>query len=329
MGGDLKRFLVLISKIVISVALVGFFLYRIEWGEIETAFSSASPLFWMLAVFLFLSSNLLGALQWGELLRIQNIRLSVRKVVGLYFVGVFFNNFLVSNIGGDAVRIYDLKRLTGQGLAGFAATFLDRFIGLFTLICFSIVAYTFSAGLRGTSLWMPILLLAVILLAVLLFGFSRRMSNFVVSLAGRVLPSRLVEFLENVRAGFLLYRHAYGMIVRVALLATGVQLSRIGVYYAVGHALGQNVPFAYYVVFIPLIAIVAAIPVSFGGIGVRENMGVLLFGRVGMGDASALAVMFLGYLAGIVASLAGGILFVIRRSSSGVVAQGFSAEGGE
>jgi uncharacterized protein (TIRG00374 family) len=311
----LKRFFLLVLKIIISLGLVGFFLQRIEWGEIELALSSASLSFWILAVLLFLASNLLGAFQWGELLRIQDIRLPVRKVVGLYFVGVFFNNFLVSNIGGDAVRIYDLKRLTGQGLAGFAATFLDRFIGLFTLICFSIVAYALSPGLWGMALWMPILLLAILLLAVLIFGFSRRMSNIVVRFARRMLPLRLVEFLENVREGFLLYRHAYSMILRVALLASCVQLSRIAVYYSVGHALGQSVPFGYYVVFIPLIAIVAAIPVSFGGIGVRENMGVLLFGRVGMGDASALAVMFLGYLAGIVASLAGGILFVVRRSS--------------
>ncbi len=312
----MKRFLVLILKIVISVGLVGFFLQKIEWQEIQKAFSSAALEFWLVAVLLFLTSNLLGAFQWRELLRVQEIRLPTSKIVGLYFVGVFFNNFLVSNIGGDAVRVYDLKRLTGQGLAGFAATFLDRFVGLFTLICFSIIAYAFSPNLWDTVLWMPILFLALMLLGVLIFGFSRRMSNLVVRLSGRFLPERIAEFLVKIREGFLLYRSAHGIILRVALLASGVQLSRIAVYYSVGLALEQSVPFGYYVVFIPLIAIVASIPITFGGIGLRENMGVLLFGRVGMGDASALALMFLGYLAGILASLAGGILFVARKSST-------------
>jgi len=57
------------------------------------------------------------------------------------------------------------------------------------------------------------------------------------------------------------------------------------------------------------------VPISFGGLGVRENMGALLFGRVGVEPAAALTLMFLGYLAGILASLIGGVAFVARRTT--------------
>jgi uncharacterized protein (TIRG00374 family) len=311
----MKQVLIALAKLAVTIGLVWLFLNRIEWTDLRTTFASANVRYLGLAVILFALSNLLGALQWGQLLNAQGISLPARTVVTLYFVGVFFNNFLVSNIGGDAVRIYDLKRLTGKGLSGFAATFLDRFIGLFTLICFSVFAYAFSPELWGMALWIPILALGVVLLAVLCFGFSRRLSGLALRLGSRVLPARAVAFMDDVRQAFILYRHAYGMLVKVSALAVGVQLCRVSVYYAVGAAMAQTVGFASYVVFIPLIAIVAAIPVSFGGIGVRENMGVLLLGRVGMEPAPALAVMFLGYLAGIVASLAGGIAFVSRRLS--------------
>ncbi len=313
----MKRLLLTLLKVGISLALIALFLRRVEWRDLQTAFASADAAFCMLAVLLFALSNLLGAFQWRELLLTQGITLPVWRVISLYFVGVFFNNFLVSNIGGDAVRIYELKRLTGRGLPGFAATFLDRFIGLFTLICFAIVAYAFSPELWGPALWMPILALGCALLGVLVFGFSRRLSGFMLGIGRRIFPPRFIGFLEDVREGFMLYRHTYRMLGRVGLLAAGVQLCRIGVYYAAGHALGQEVGFQYFVIFIPLIAIVAAIPISFGGIGVRENMGVLLFGRVGMDPAPALAVMLLGYLSGIVASLAGGVVFVLRRLERG------------
>ncbi len=122
--------------------------------------------------------------------------------------------------------------------------------------------------------------------------------------------------LRDIRAGFILYRRAYAVLVRVGMLAAAVQLGRVGVYYLVGRGMGLDAGFESFVVFVPLIAIVAAVPVSFGGIGVRENVGALLFGRVGVGPAEALAMMFLGYLAGIAASLLGGGAFILRRTGA-------------
>ena len=183
-----------------------------------------------------------------------------------------------------------------------------------TLICFAIFAYYVGGNLRSPDLEISFLLLSTALLGVLCFGFSRRVSGALLARGRRILPLKIVQFMEDVRNSFLLYRHAYGVLARAGILALGVHICRIAVYYTVGESLSQEVAFAHYVVFVPLIAIVAAVPISVGGIGVRENMGVLLFGRVGMRPAPALALMFLGYLAGIVASLAGGIVFAFRRT---------------
>lgn len=313
----MRRVLGTALKVAVSLGLVVLFLRRVEWADLRTAFSEARFDLWMLAVAIFAVSNLLGSVQWRELLRAQGIALPMRSAVSLYFIGVFFNNFLVGNVGGDAVRIYHLKRMTGRGLPGFAATFMDRFIGLFAMICFSVVAYVMSPELWGPALLAPILILGAVLAGVLSFGFSRRLSGLMLDGVRRIFSARAAGLLEDVRKSFMLYRHAYGLLWRVALLALGVQLCRIGIYYVTGHALGQALEFRNYVVFIPLIAIVAGLPISFGGIGVRENIGVLLFGRVGVGPATAVALMLLGYLAGIVASLAGGIAFVLRRSAAG------------
>jgi len=247
-------------------------------------------------------------------------------LVTLYFVGVFFNNFMVGNIGGDAVRVYDLKRLTGKGVSGFAATFLDRFIGLFVLILFSAIAFAASGHLWSVSIGLPILALSVGLLGILSFGFSRRLSIRLLGIAEKVLPNRVISLLEDIRQAFLTYRHAYGVVIRVGCVAVGVQVCRIAVYYSTSLALGQDVSFLHFLVFIPLIAIVAAVPISFGGIGVREQMGALLFGQVGVEPATALAMMFLGYLAGILASLFGGIVFVLRGPGARSVGENFQEQ---
>lgn len=309
----MKRILTPVVKLLVSVGLIAFFLRQIDFADVETAARTARPAYLLLAVALFTVSNLLGALQWRELLKVQDIHLPAGRVISLYFVGVFFNNFLVSNIGGDAVRVYDLNRLTGEGSRGFAATFLDRFVGLAVLILFSLIAFAINPDLWSPGITIPMGALVLVLGGILTFGFSRRLSGFILSVAERIAPAGVISLLERIRQGFIAYRHAYGTLARVLVIASGVQLSRIAVYYSVSRGMNLSAGFDHFVIFIPLIAIVAAVPISFGGIGVRENLGAILFGRVGVPPAEALAMMFLGYLAGIVASLAGGISFVFRR----------------
>jgi uncharacterized protein (TIRG00374 family) len=304
-----------VIKLLVSVGMIALFLQQIDLVDVEQAARRARPSFLLLSIGLFVVSNLIGALQWRVLLRVQGFDLPLQRVVSLYFVGVFFNNFLVSNIGGDAVRVYDLNRMTGQGSRGFAATFLDRFVGLFVLILFSLIAFSANPELWSLGIAVPVAALVIVLAGILAFGFSRRLSAFILGIAQRFAPEKVVSLLERIREGFLVYRLAYGTLAGVLCLASGVQLSRIAVYFAVGQGMGLDVGFDHFVVFIPLIAIVAAVPITFGGIGVRENLGAILFGRVGVEPAAALAMMFLGYLAGIVASLAGGISFVFRRTA--------------
>ena len=312
----MKHLLGVTIKGAVSVGLIALFLQSVDWQDILNAAALADVWLLVVAVCLFIMSNLLGALQWRALLNMQDVVLPMTQIVLLYFVGVFFNNFMVGNIGGDAVRVYDLNRLTGKGISGFAATFLDRFIGLFTLSCFSVIGFLFTPGLWSPMLAMPILFLVMTLLGILCFGFSRRLSGWIVEGPGKFLPGWVLKLAKDIRESFLLYRHAYKLLARVGFIACGVQICRVAVYFTVGLALGQTISFVPYLVFIPLIAIVAAVPISFGGIGVRENMGALLFARVGVEPATGLTLRLLGYLAGILASLIGGVGFVLRRNKA-------------
>ena len=310
----LRSVLSTLVKLGISMLLVWVFLRQIDLQDLAESAGRISLRACALGVGVFFVSNVLGAVQWTLLLRGQDIRLPFRTVLTIYFVGVFFNNFLISNIGGDAMRVYDLKSLTGRATAGFAAIFMDRFIGLFTLIVFCIAAFATEPDLWTPGLVWPMGALALAIAGILCFGFSRRLSGWTLRVCEKALPQAVTGLLGDIRGGFIEYRHAYGLLLRVGCVAATVQLSRVAVYYVVGWGMGLSVGFVHFLVFIPLIAIVAAVPISFGGIGVRENLGALLFARVGVGVPEALAMMFLGYLAGIVASLAGGITFVLRPS---------------
>jgi len=310
----LKRALFLILRVAISVALIGFVLFKVGIGNALSQFRYANLPFIGLAALLFLISNLFGAGQWSLLLRVQKIRLPLRHLVSLYFVGVFFNNFMVGNIGGDAVRIYFTSKLTKDTGGAFAGTFSDRFIGLLTLTGFSFLSFFLAPEFEGSSTVFILILCIILGLSfVVALSVSQTVGKPVAKLVAIFGPEKLKSQLKGIRQGLLQYRSQGRLLGRVFILSLGIQILRITVHYVIGLSLGINVPFRYFLIFIPLIAVFSAIPVSFGGLGVREGFGVFLFGRLGVDTSLAFSMELLAYLVCLLASLPGGVIFIFQK----------------
>jgi hypothetical protein len=96
------------------------------------------------------------------------------------------------------------------------------------------------------------------------------------------------------------------------------------VHVLVAHALGISLPITYFLLFVPLLAVIVSVPISLNGIGVREGAGVVLFGLVGVGRAQAFSMQFTTYLVAVTVSLLGGLIFLARiphRRSAGLASR--------
>ena len=309
----MKKTLNGLLKLLVSAGLLYYLFSQSALDGFGDAFGATVPSLFALAVLFFVVSNGLGACQWFLLLRAQELPISLRQAAVFYWIGVFFNNVLLGNIGGDALRIYDVRRLTGETSGAAAATFMDRFIGLFSTCSLALAAWIAVGEVRGAGVVTvlgPVWLGLVVLLAM---GLSRRIGGFLERVITGVLPSRLAELIASFRRSIVVYRHRGPLLAGVWLVSLGVQFSRILVYWSAGLAVGLQVGLLYFVGFQPVAAIIAALPISIGGLGVRENILVELFATVGASESLSLAMSLLGYAAGIIASLVGGLAFVIRR----------------
>jgi uncharacterized protein (TIRG00374 family) len=309
----LRTFGDVVAKLLVSGGLLYWLLSESDLETFSGILQRTDGRLFLLAAVFFVLSNALGAGQWYLLLRGQELAVSLRQAVVLYWVGVFFNNVLLGNIGGDAMRIYDMRRLTGETSRAAAATFMDRFVGLFSTCCLALGACLVVAEVRRPGIVSVLLPVWLGLVALLAMGLSRRLGHLVERVMGRLLPARLSGILEELRRNVGVYRHKGALLVLVWVVSLGVQSSRILVYWAAGIAVGLEVGLRYFVAFQPMAAIVAAVPISIGGLGVREGVLVELFGGVGVDESLAFATSILGYAAGILASLLGGIAFVVRR----------------
>lgn len=306
-------------KVVVSLGLIGFLVWKISPGKIAANLKNVNP-YWLVAgAGLFSLSSVLGALQWYILLKESEMRISFLTAVRFYFVGLFFNNFLPANVGGDAFKIFDVSKRGYDPFRVFAITLLDRIFGILGLCAVALAASLILLP-RGLieNLYIYIGIFGGIILSAVVLAFSRPVTRLVRRLFSGIklfdLGSRMTIIFNQL--GEL--RNVRPVMFRVTCLALVVQSLRVSTHIMVGGALGLElsglVPL-YFFVFVPLLGLIMILPISINGLGVREGAGILLFAGVSVAGEQALLIEFITYVIMVMVSLAGGIFFLKRHVS--------------
>jgi len=311
-------------KVLVTLSLLAWVASRIGLQQITGQLAGVRPGYLIAAVLIFTVSNFLGAWQWQRLMNALEIPFSYGRALNLYFVGLFFNNFLIGSLGGDIVKVFSVSRQERRGREALAATFVDRFAGFFVMAGCAILACLFlilHPLLRGHEINSHILHYVILIFLVFLLGtvllFSRRVSYLIYEiLLARFNPLGLRDKLRQVHDFFHAYRHKYGLGLQVFGLSTLIQVLRIAVHYYCALSIGFDIDFIYFLVFVPLIAMAALLPISVGGFGVRESTAPFLFGSVAVVAAAdpsgtlAFTTQFLASLVGYLVGAAGGVMFL-------------------
>lgn len=307
--------LLLAVKVLLSAALLFVLVRRMPAGQISAALRSADPAWLLAATGLLFFSHVLGSYQWARLLRAVDIRIPFWKVLAYYHVGLFFNNFLPANVGGDIARVVDASRHSNTRTAAVATVLLDRMIGTVSLAGLALVT-TLPALDHSHLRFLYLALVGFFALSVTMIWvlFHPRARLAVEALLDRLGLRRFRPALDELSARLGHYRGQRPLMLKLLAIGLLTQLSRVGVHVLVGRALGLDVATTYFFLFVPLLAVIVSLPISLNGIGVREGAGVLLFGLVGVPRAQAFSLQFTTYLVAVVVSLLGGLIFLARMS---------------
>jgi hypothetical protein len=315
--GSTGKFLV---KLVISAVLMAFLVKKISLAHVHEIISSLNGGTLLAAAVVFFISNCLGALQWHLLLTAGGVELAFARTFRFYFVGLFFNNFLPANIGGDAVKIYDVSRMGSDVYKVAAVTILDRVLGIFSLCLLASVAAMsrIRSGADG-AIW--------VYLAIFLGCMIPAVGFYMVKPLGRALRRSILAiriFRVNERLTQLLdhlggFKGRYSLICPLIALSIVIQGLRVTTHILVASAVGIEIGSATIVqffVFIPILSLAMIPPVTVNGLGVREGLGMVLFRRAGILKTEAFMIEFTTYLVSVTVSLLGWVFFVTRKSVS-------------
>jgi len=307
----------LLPRLIVAAGLTTYILWRSHPRAVLAAAAGADWRPMAFAVLLVLVDRALMAYRWVVLLCTVDRarRPPLGALMRIFFVSTFVGTFLPASVGGDAVRAFSLSRENVSGGDAVASVFMDRILGVASLLLMALVGLPL---VRGTAASTPIVsaLAAAggLCLLTLLLIFSRRAGRVAASVLER-LPFTVVRNLgHRVLASVRKYSAYPRQLINVLICSIAVQALRIVQAYYLGRGLGIEAPLTIYFAFVPLILMVMLLPVTFNGIGTSQAAFVWFFARAGVDAAPAFALSVLFVALGIVGNLPGGILYAFGHS---------------
>ena len=264
---------------------------------------------------------LLGVVRWRMVLRIQGLDLSMARALEISLVAHFFNSFLLGSTGGDLLKAYYAARETHHKKPEAVVTVVvDRIIGLFAMLLFACLMMlpnwqmlSRHRPLAAIS-WMVFALMSGCGIFVLLSfwgGVSRPWPQ------ARAWMRRLPkgDVLERALDASRQFGKHPLFLVKMLLISMAVNVFCVLHIMTLAWGMKLSIPPMALFVIVPVIVCLSALPISPSGIGVRENLYVLMLGvkEINVDATAALSLSLLAYAGFLSWSILGGMVYVSRR----------------
>jgi len=312
----MKKTLFWILKLCISIGILWYIFSRpdISLHKIVEYIKNLEPSRLLMAVGLYIVIIFITCLRWQKLLKGQGIHLPFFKTLELNFIGLFFNAFMPSMTGGDVVKAYYVSKHSDQRLEAATTVLIDRVVGMLALLTIGAVASLYAISepqIRKPAISIVVFFLIIIILCIVFFN-KRLMRKFSFDVK-KEKWQKLIVSLKRVYSAFYIYRAKKALLVEVFLMSIVIQIMSVLMNYQIALGLGLDVSMKYFFLFIPIISVISAIPITFAGWGIGESMYKYFFGLVTEACGLAITMSIIVRLIALILNLFGGIFYIFHK----------------
>ncbi len=314
------RYIKNILKAAISLGLLGYLIFQADPQKIWSVIAQvgrSNGLWYLIAAFLFeVMAVLLMAMRWKKLLTGYGHQLGLQRLSGFYLIGLFFNNFLPTSIGGDVVRIYKVAEETGDRTSAFASVVIERMLGIAATLSLAITALFFiSQQFHSTRMMVVSIILFITIALFFVFMLQNRSFKFLLRVFDHFTVFHIGEKINKLFEAIHFFKKRRRILLYVFLYSLGSQMAIILMNYCLALAFNVALDIRYLFMVIPVTFVLTMLP-SINGVGLRDLGFVSLLGRVGVSSAAALSLSFMNLLIPMLLSVWGAALFVVQKRKS-------------
>lgn len=282
-------------RVVLSAVIVVYLAFQLKWESLQSVFAEMNLSLALLAFVIIQVGQSFSSLRWMILARSAGLVEPYHRFRTLFYVGTFFNLFLPTSIGGDAVRAWKLAPNKQRRPAAFGTVIADRLAGVTVMLMMACLAsFTSVNSIDTWIILMPwVLLTGIVATLVVLPRISFNSDKYL----------SIVQSLIWSKHKTIPWSQALGLSIIVQCLATWQVI-------LLGQSLGLVTPWYAYFVVVPLVTLLTMLPVSFNGIGVREGGLILLFAPYGVSKEQALALGVAWFALTVGVGLVGGVFYL-------------------
>jgi uncharacterized protein (TIRG00374 family) len=305
-----------LAQAIIGVTALALVIMKSDMRGLVEVLKSAHARYLPLAIIASFTVTWLMACRWGAILKVRGHRIKTHRLFGYYLIGIFFMNFVPGGgVSGDVARLIYVDREVRDKAFVLSTLVYERLVGGFVILLIGLVSTVASreylradrAIVASEAMLGGVLVLAAALMSNYVSSKLARLCRFMgerlsAKRAGEA-AARTLEAISELR------KHHRMLAVTVALSVLIRVVWGLGCYVvalALGLPLGLPIVFA----FISLVDLIRMLPISIGGLGVREWLMIVLFASAGVEREQALAFSLLAFAPVYLNAIAGGVVYV-------------------
>ncbi len=296
----------LLLRVAGTVLLFWLILRSVDLEGVRATIGAVVPRLLLLGLMFILLSATLAAFRWHLVMKTLGFDMRFGFYVRSYFKGSFFNQALPSSIGGDALRVLDVKRRGVDLSTAFYGVFIDRLLGLVGLLLLNLLAHAFTPHLLPSGVYMTINLVVLGGLGGFMLLYWLRHFPVLSRWRGVAMFVEISTRLAQVLSGW----RGVGLQLVLGIL---VHLLAIIAMFLIGRSVGVEYGLLVFAAVVPPVHLLTMVPISLAGWGVREGAMVGLFSLLGANQAQVLTMSLLYGVVLIISSLPGFFVYMSGR----------------
>ena len=307
-----------LAQLTIGIGALALLVMRSDAHGLMEALRNTRVAYLPLAVAASFAVTWLMAYRWRAILAARQLHFSTNQLFIYYLIGIFFTSFVPGGgVSGDVARLIYVDREVRDKPLVLSTLVYERLIGVFTLLLIGLTATLITRSSRQTDPMIyiseAILAVASIAIATLMSEYvSSRLSRLIRTLGKRIGIARLADAAARTLESITELRRDGVLLLRTSLISILIRIVWSLGCYVVAWAMGLPIGLLTLFAFISLVDLVRLMPISVGGLGVREWAIIVLFATLGITREQALTFSILAFTPVYLNAITGGLIYVSK-----------------